>query len=54
MTLQIETSPKRVRAYLGGTPIVDTIQARLVWESPHDIDVDGVRLPRPITEFSRR
>jgi uncharacterized protein (DUF427 family) len=34
-TMQIETSSKRVRAYLAGTPVVDTIRARLVWENPH-------------------
>ena len=28
-------SPKRVRAFLGGIAIADTMRARLVWEQPH-------------------
>lgn len=31
----VETSPKRVRAYLGGHPVADTLRARLVWEIPY-------------------
>lgn len=33
--IRIETSPKRVRAYLGGEAVADSIRARLVWESPN-------------------
>src|SRR5438270_3249868 len=33
--IQIELSPKRVRAYLAGAAVLDTVQARLVWENPH-------------------
>ncbi|HEY1957044.1 MAG TPA: DUF427 domain-containing protein [Polyangiaceae bacterium] len=35
MQMQIEISPKRVRAYLAGAVVLDTVQARLVWENPH-------------------
>lgn len=33
--VRVETSPKRVRAYLGGQLVADTTGALLVWESPH-------------------
>jgi uncharacterized protein (DUF427 family) len=33
--VRIEPSAKRVRAYLGGQPVADTIRPLLVWESPH-------------------
>ncbi len=33
--VRIEPSPKRVRAYLGGTAIVDSSRAMLVWEIPY-------------------
>jgi uncharacterized protein (DUF427 family) len=33
--VRVETSPKRVRAYLGGHVVLDTTEARLVWESSH-------------------
>ena len=33
--IKIEQSRKRVRAYLGGLPIVDTIRPFLVWEIPY-------------------
>jgi uncharacterized protein (DUF427 family) len=33
--LRVETSQKRVRAYLGGELICDTVQPRLVWEIPY-------------------
>jgi uncharacterized protein (DUF427 family) len=33
--LRIETSAKRVRAYLGGEVVADTIHPRLVWEKPY-------------------
>jgi uncharacterized protein (DUF427 family) len=32
--IHIEQSAKRVRGYLGGEAVVDTVQARLVWENP--------------------
>jgi uncharacterized protein (DUF427 family) len=32
--IRIETSAKRIRAYLGGEPIADSTRARMVWESP--------------------
>lgn len=45
--VRVETSPKRVRAYLGGHLVVDTTRARLVWEKPHYptyyVPVDDVR-----------
>ncbi len=33
--LHIETSPKRVRAFLSGRPVADSTSAKLVWEVPH-------------------
>lgn len=33
--VRIEPSPKRVRAYLGGTAVVDSTRAMLVWEIPY-------------------
>jgi len=33
--VHIEEGAKRVRAFLAGVPIVDTIRPRLVWEVPH-------------------
>jgi uncharacterized protein (DUF427 family) len=33
--IRIETGAKRVRAYLGGTVVADTIRPLLVWEGPH-------------------
>ena len=33
--VRVELSPKRVRAYLGAEPVVDTTRARLVWETPY-------------------
>jgi len=33
--LKVELSPKRVRAFLRGAPVVDTMAARLVWEQPY-------------------
>lgn len=33
--VRVETSPKRIRALLGGRPIVDTRRALLVWEHPY-------------------
>jgi uncharacterized protein (DUF427 family) len=33
--VRVERSPKRVRAFLGGHAVVDTMAAALVWESPH-------------------
>ncbi|MEU8897780.1 DUF427 domain-containing protein [Nocardia sp. NPDC048505] len=33
--VRVETSPKRVRVYLGGHLIADTLRAALVWEHPH-------------------
>jgi uncharacterized protein (DUF427 family) len=33
--VRVEMSPKRVRAYLGGHPVFDTTNARLVWEVPY-------------------
>jgi uncharacterized protein (DUF427 family) len=35
METRIETSPKRVRAYLGGVPAADSVNTALVWENPH-------------------
>src|SRR5437588_154690 len=32
MTIRVEDSPKRIRAYVGGRLVVDTIRARLAWE----------------------
>lgn len=34
-TVRVERSPKRVRAYLGGHLVFDTLEARLVWEVPY-------------------
>jgi uncharacterized protein (DUF427 family) len=33
--IRVEPSPKRIRAYLGGAAVVDSIRARLVWETPY-------------------
>ena len=33
--VKTEKSPKRVRAYLGGTPVADSLAVRLVWEVPY-------------------
>ncbi|MFW6090504.1 MAG: DUF427 domain-containing protein, partial [Actinomycetota bacterium] len=33
--VRVETSPKRVRAFLGGHVVFDTTAARLVWEVPY-------------------
>ncbi|RBQ17567.1 hypothetical protein DP939_24720 [Spongiactinospora rosea] len=33
--LRLEPSAKRVRVYLGGRPVADTVRALLVWESPY-------------------
>src|SRR3954469_19358956 len=33
--VRIDPPPRRVRAFLGGEPVVDTIDALYVWESPH-------------------
>lgn len=33
--VKIEPSQKRVRAYLAGRPVVDTVAPRLVWEKPY-------------------
>ena len=33
--VRVEASPKRVRAYLGGIPIVDSKRVVLVWEKPY-------------------
>jgi uncharacterized protein (DUF427 family) len=33
--IRIETGAKRVRAYLGGAVVADTIRPLLVWEGPH-------------------
>ena len=33
--VRVETSAKRVRAYLGGHPVVDTLRPHLVWEVPY-------------------
>lgn len=33
--IRVETSAKRVRALVGGRPVLDTTAARLVWEKPY-------------------
>jgi uncharacterized protein (DUF427 family) len=33
--VRIEPGAKRIRTYLGGVPVADTVHPRLVWESPH-------------------
>jgi uncharacterized protein (DUF427 family) len=33
--IRIEQSAKRIRAFLGGEPVADTIRARMVWEIPY-------------------
>jgi len=33
--VRVETSAKRVRAFLGGVAVADTVHALLVWENPH-------------------
>ena len=58
--VRIETAAKRVRAFLGGTAVFDTIRPVLVWEGPHfpvyyvpAADVDpGVLVPSDRTERS--
>src|SRR2546423_924479 len=46
--VRVEQGAKRVRAYLGGECVFDTIHPRLVWESPHYpayyIPTDDVRM----------
>src|SRR6185436_4780228 len=32
---RVESCPKRLRVYLGGQLVADTIRAKLVWEVPH-------------------
>jgi len=32
--IHIEQTAKRVRAYLGGELVLDSVRARLVWENP--------------------
>ena len=34
-TVRVERSPKRLRAFLGGHLVLDTLGARLVWEVPY-------------------
>ena len=34
-TVRVEPGPKRVRAFVSGTAVVDTRSPRLVWENPH-------------------
>jgi uncharacterized protein (DUF427 family) len=47
--IRLESSPKRVRAYLAGKVVADTVRAELAWENPHypvyylprgDVDVE--------------
>jgi len=33
--IRVETGAKRVRAYLGGELVADTVHPRFVWEAPH-------------------
>ncbi|MEV8513993.1 DUF427 domain-containing protein [Dactylosporangium sp. NPDC051484] len=33
--VRVEPGAKRVRAYLGGVPVADTVAPLLVWETPH-------------------
>ncbi|MGI5247373.1 DUF427 domain-containing protein [Dactylosporangium sp. CA-139066] len=33
--IRVEPGAKRVRAYLGGVPVADTVRPLLVWEGPH-------------------
>ncbi|MDF5757282.1 DUF427 domain-containing protein [Spongiactinospora sp. TRM90649] len=33
--VRLEPTAKRVRAYLNGRPVADTVRALMVWESPH-------------------
>ena len=35
VSIRIEQSPKRVRTYLGGELVADTLRALLVWENPY-------------------
>jgi uncharacterized protein (DUF427 family) len=46
--VRVERGHKRIRAYLGGKPVVDTVRPLLVWEHPHYpayyLPVDDVRL----------
>lgn len=35
MAIKIEPTEKRIRAYRNGLPVVDTIDAKMVWESPY-------------------
>ncbi len=58
--IRIELSPKRVRAFLGGHPVFDTTNARLVWEVPYypqyyvpRTDVRAELLPTGRTKTSR-
>ena len=32
--MRVEPGPKRIRAYLGGVAIADSIRVQLVWEKP--------------------
>ena len=60
--IRVETSPKRIRAFLGGHPVFDTTSARLVWEVPYfpqyyvprsDVRADLVPTGRTKTSRSR-
>ncbi|GII28955.1 hypothetical protein Pmi06nite_23970 [Planotetraspora mira] len=50
--VRVETTAKRVRAFVDGRPVADTTHALLVWESPHfptyyfpagDVDTDSLK-----------
>ena len=52
-TLQYEPTAKRVRVSVGGEPVADTCEARLVWE-PRRVELDGRLLAeskRPMVLF---
>jgi uncharacterized protein (DUF427 family) len=58
----VEPVPRRIRAFVGATPIVDTLAARYVWETPYypqyyiplDDVLPGVLVPEGQTETTDR
>jgi uncharacterized protein (DUF427 family) len=61
--VRVEPGPKRIRAYLGGVAIADSIRVRLVWENPNyptyyfpiaDVRADALRATEEIRHSPSR
>ncbi|MCW2563572.1 MAG: hypothetical protein JWQ31_2132 [Mycobacterium sp.] len=50
-TLRYEPTPKRVRAAVGGEPVADTCDARLVWEPRRVVPTYAVPIPALIAQL---